>query len=125
MTQKLNETVAEVKFDNLFYANDPAANTDGVVVASGQGKLTRGTVLAKNTDNKFVALGTKDTEDKVYPANCILCDDLDATSADVGAVAYITGHFNTNALKAKSGYTISDDDKAVLRTNGILLSSAI
>lgn len=174
MTTKLNQTVAEITYDNLFYANDPAVNTDGAVIASGQGKLTRGTVLAKNESDAFVILGTTksagyyEATDKdagalkvvasgavtgeinvasvtpvigsyapqvgdyvlyqqadVYEADCILSDDVDATSAAVNAVVYRTGHFNTGALKVKTGHTFNDADKAALRAKGILLSTAI
>lgn len=173
MTIKLNETVAVITDDNLFYANDPAANTDGIVIASGQGKLVRGTVLAKTVSGNFVILGTTKTagyykasstdagalkvvasgavtgeinlasvtpvigtytaaagdyvlyqKADAYAADCILCDGIDATSAAVDTVAYRTGHFNANALTVKSGYTLSDTDKDVLRTKGILLSTS-
>lgn len=175
MTERLDSVVAEVTADNLFYSNDPAANTDGVVVASGEGKLKRGCVLAKNADGKFVALGATQAEgyvkvdettagalkvvasnagtgeiavadvtpvvDESYEpkaddfviyqnadviaADCILCDDVDATSADVKAVAYRTGHFDVTSLSVKSGYTFSDSDKDALRAKGILVSRAL
>lgn len=134
MTQRLDTTVATVTADNLFYANTPAATTDGVVIASGEGKLKRGCVLAKNADGKFVALGTlsevpagaeEGTVGTKFEADCILCDDVDATEADVNAVAYRTGHFDVGSLSTKSGYTFADEDKDALRTKGILVSRAL
>lgn len=173
MTTKLNQTVAEITFDNLFYANDPAANTDGAVIALGQGKLARGTALAKTESDTFVILGTTKTagyyeatnkdagalkvvasgavtgeinlasvtpvigtytpeagdyvlyqKADVYEADCVLCDAVDATSAAVDAVVYRTGHFNTDALKVKTSYTLTDADKDAFRAKGILLSTA-
>ena len=57
MTEQLNRTVANVEFDGLVdaaYAN----HSVGVTVASGQGKLARGTVLSINDDGKAVICGT-------------------------------------------------------------------
>jgi len=175
MAQRLDSTVATVSADNLFYSNDPVANTDGVVIASGEGKLKRGCVLAKNDDGKFVALGASipggyvkvtsgtegalkvvasDAEEgqiavadvtpvadesytpkandyvilqeyKFFEADCVLCDDVDATSADVNAVAYRTGHFDKGSLSVKTGYTFADSDKDALRIKGILVSRAL
>lgn len=175
MTQRLDTTVATVTADNLFYANTPVATTDGVVIASGEGELKRGCVLAKNASGKFVALGTKQEKgyikadattpgalkvvessagtgeiavasvtpvidskytpvandyviyqkDTVLEADCILCDDVDATKADVNAVVYRTGHFDIGSLTTKKGYTFADVDKDILRTKGVLVSKAL
>ena len=124
MTTKLNQTVAEIKADNLFYANDPAANTDGAVIASGQGKLARGTALAKNDSGKYVILGTEKSAGVTFAADAVLTDAIDATSADTSAVIYRTGHFNAGALIVKTGYTLTDADKDSFRAKGILLSTA-
>ena len=175
MAERLDSQVATITADNLFYSNDPVANTDGAIIASGEGKLSRGCVLAKNDDGKFVALGgsrpagyvevesttpgalkvvssspstgeiavasvtpvvdedyTPAAGDyvvlqtyKFYEADCILCDDVDATSADVKTVVYRTGHFDQTSLSVKTGYTFADSDKDALRTKGILVSRAL
>lgn len=57
-------------------------------------------------------------------ASCILTDDVDAT-AEAFAVAYRSGHFNTNALIVKEGYTITAADKNNLRDGGVFLSAAV
>ena len=125
MTKKLSETIAEVNYDHLVYSNDKEIITSGVIIASGQGELKRGTALAKNSDNKMVILGTKvaEQEDQFYEADCILCDDVDATSSDVDTVAYISGHFNKDALILAQDYTITEKDKDTFRAKGIVLST--
>lgn len=129
-TEKLTETIAEIDYDNLVYSADTTLITAGVVVASGQGVLKRGTALAKTSDNKMVILGTTittgegDNEKTETPeADCVLCDEIDATSSDINTVAYIKGHFNTGALIVKDKYTLSEKDKDAFRTKGILLST--
>ena len=58
-------------------------------------------------------------------ADCILNEDIDATSADVNAVAYVKGDFNENHLIVKEGYTLTEADRDVLRTKNILLGKSI
>lgn len=120
MTTRLDGTVASVEYENLIYSTTPATDTFTVTVVSGQGKLKRGTALAINADGKMAILGTSSTT-----ANCVLAEDVDATSADATTVAYRTGHFNANALTVKSGYTITAADKEAFRGKGILLSTAV
>ena len=127
MVEKLNRTVADVTPDNLV---NSAFKTDsfGVTVASGQGELKRGTVLALNSSGKAVILGTEEEIKNVSTkcvANCILQKDVDATSADVVTIAYREGHFNKDALIVKSDYTLTADDIDVLRTHNIILSDEI
>ena len=119
MAEQLNRTVADVEFDNLV---NSAFKTDvcGVTVASGQGVLKRGTALALNAAGKAVILGTADAT-----ANCILAKDVDATNADVVAVAYREGHFNAGALIVKADYTLTAKDKDDLRTRNIILSDEL
>lgn len=115
MAEQLNRTVANVTFDKLII---DAKETDvqGVTVASGQGKLTRGTALAVNADGKMVILGTASAT-----ADCVLAKDVDATSADVVTVAYTKGHINKDALVVADGYTITAADVATFRTKNIIL----
>lgn len=127
MVEKLNRTVADVTPDNLV---NSAFKTDsfGVTVASGQGALKRGTVLALNSSGKAVILGTEEEIKNVSTkctANCILQKDVDATSADVVTIAYREGHFNKDALIVKSDYTLTADDIDTLRTHNIILSDEI
>lgn len=70
----------------------------GVLLASGHGVLAKGTVLGKVTaSGKFVPYVSTNT-DGSQVAVCILDNDQDTTSNDVGASAWISGIFNTAAL---------------------------
>ena len=54
---------------------------------------------------------------KLRLADCVLCDDIVVADAeDAPAIAYLSGHFNIDALKVKANYTITEADKDVLRT---------
>lgn len=57
-------------------------------------------------------------------ANCILAEDVDATSADTQAMAFIKGHFNKQKLVVKSAYTMTDADVEAFRAKGIILSNS-
>jgi hypothetical protein len=128
MGKKLNEDIATINYDNLFYSDVVKAIPAGVTVASGQGKLKRGTLLAKNSENKMIVLGSdaedEDVEVKAI-ADCVLTDEVDATSADADAIAYIQGNFNINELIVAEGYTISQADKDTLRTKNILIGRTL
>lgn len=120
MSKVLNEVVGKVEYDNLFYSNNVPAIANGVIVASGQGELKRGTLLAKTADNKMIVLGSAEGT-----ADCVLTDDIDATDADVETTAYIQGNFNINALIVADEYTITEADKDALRTKNILLGNTL
>ena len=119
MTEKLNKTVATVEFDKLIAGAKETA-TGGVIVASGQGVLKRGTALAVNTAGKMVILGTEGAT-----ADCVLAKDIDATGADVETVAITKGHINKDALIVQDGYTITAEDVATLRTKNIILENEV
>ena len=128
MGKKLNEDIATIEYDNLFYSDDVKAIPAGVIVASGQGILKRGTLLAKNSENKMIVLGSDAEEQEVEVkavADCVLTDEVDATSADADAIAYIQGDFNINELIVAEGYTISQADKDTLRTKNILIGRTL
>ena len=105
--------------DNLI---NSAYKTDlcHVTVASGEGKLKRGTALAANAAGKAVILGTASAT-----ASWILAKDVDATSADAVAVAYREGHFNADQLIVKAEYAITAKDKDDFRTHNIILSDSL
>lgn len=90
-----------------------------VTVKAGA-KLEKGTVLATDTDNKCVILGTSGAT-----AAYILAEDVDATTADTTAEAYISGHFARNALIVKDDYTMTAADELALRQGGIYLENAM
>lgn len=133
MGKQLNEDIATVEYDNLFYSDDVRAITGGVTITKGQGTLKRGTLLAKAASGKMVILGTTITtgsgenqKTETPPADCVLCDDIVVADAeDTPAVAYLSGHFNIDALKVKANYTITEADKDVLRTKDILVGKSL
>lgn len=97
-------------------------------VASGQGKLKRGTALALNTAGKCVILGTKETVSEkqvLAEAAYILAEDVDATDTDVTAEVYRSGHFIKNALVVKEDYSMTDADVEAFRKAGIMLDNGI
>lgn len=103
--------------DNLFSAANqvlPVVSMK-VTVASGEGKLARGTVLAASNSapdsgnlkilGKSVTVGETTT---VYGAPvCVLAEDIDATSAAVDCVGLCTGEFNAAKLIVATGAQLS------------------
>ena len=116
-----DETMGTFEYDGLIIDGSHSLDVKGITIASGQGKLQRGTVLAIGADKKAVILGTKDSTPALYSADCILTDDVDATSADVYTTAYQSGKFNKGALIVKSDYKLADTDIDTLRTKGIFV----
>jgi hypothetical protein len=118
---RLDENLGAVGFDNLINGANPPAEVFSVELAAKQGVLKRGTLLA-TADGGMVKISAATTG----KANAVLADDIDTGSGDaVVAVAYRTGHFNTNSLIVADGYEITAADKEALRGAGILLSDAV
>lgn len=120
-----DETMGTFEYDGLIIDGSHSLDVKGITIASGQGKLQRGTVLAIGADKKAVILGTKDSTPALYSADCILTDDVDATSADVYTTAYQSGKFNKGALIVKSDYKLTDTDIDTLRTKGIFVEGVM
>ena len=120
-----DETMGTFEYDGLIIDGSHSLDVKGITIASGQGKLQRGTVLAIGADKKAVILGTKDSTPALYSADCILTDDVDATSADVYTTAYQSGKFNKGALIVKSYYKLADTDIDTLRTKGIFVEGVM
>lgn len=120
-----DETMGTFEYDGLIIDRSHSLDVKGITIASGQGKLQRGTVLAIRADKKAVILGTKDSTPALYSADCILTDDVDATSADVYTTAYQSGKFNKGALIVKSDYKLADTDIDTLRTKGIFVEGVM
>ena len=87
-----NNTVVQL------FAGDFPRVTKPITIASGAGVLTKGTVLGKITASGKYKAYTNANSDGSEVAKLILAEDVDATSADVNAVAYASGHFNSAAL---------------------------
>lgn len=130
---RLDENLGAVGFDNLINGLYPPAEVFSVQLASGQGTLERGTLLASG-DNGMTMIAAATTG----KANAVLAEPVDtgeAAANDAGtdtaeaetvtAIAYRTGHFNANALIVADGYEITAADKEALRVAGILISDAV
>ena len=133
MTNRLDETVGSVEYDELINSGNPAADVFSVTIrkeATEAKTLKRGTVLALSGgtagDGKLVVLGTTAKENETLTANCILADDVEVgTTADKDATAYRTGNFNRKKLIVADGYTLKATDEEELRKCGIILNTAI
>lgn len=135
MSKRLDETLGTVGYDNLINGSYPPAEPFSVVIRKGAAETTykRGTVLAlSSSDGKYVILGTAaasggdDGTTETLTANAILAADVTVgTANDETAVAYRTGHFNSNALIMDEDHTFSAADKEALRGVGILISDAV
>ena len=116
---RLDENLGSVGYDNLINGLYPLAEVFSVEVVAGQGVLKRGTLLAA-ADGGMVMISA-DTTGK---ANAVLAEEIDTADSQI-AIAYRTGHFNTNSLIVADGYEITAADKEALRVAGILLSDAV
>lgn len=128
MSKRLDETLGTVGYDNLINGLYPPAEPFSVVIRKGSAETTykRGTVLALSEDGKYVILGTAAASNETLTANCVLAEDVTVgTANDETAVAYRTGHFNSNALIMDAEHTFSAADKEALRGVGILISDAV
>lgn len=128
MSKRLDETLGTVGYDNLINGLYPPAEPFSVVIRKGSAETTykRGTVLALSEDGKYVILGTAAVSNETLTANCVLAEDVTVgTANDETAVAYRTGHFNSNALIMDAEHTFSAADKEALRGVGILISDAV
>ena len=110
--------------DNLIAENIHPLATGTVTVISGEGRLSRGSVLMRNSNNKFV-LADEDSGTPLGTAEVILADEVDATSADAVANVYISGDFNTDALIVASGYTLSEADRVSLKNAGVYIVNGV
>ena len=132
MSKRLDETLGTVGYDNLINGLYPPAEPFSAVIRKGSAETTykRGTVLALSEgtagDGKYVILGTAAVSNETLTANCVLAEDVTVgTANDETAVAYRTGHFNSNALIMDAEHTFSAADKEALRGVGILISDAV
>lgn len=110
-------------YKNLF-AGDFDVVTEAVTVASGAGVLKAGTVLGKiTTGGKCVKVDSSKSDGSQTPFG-VLAEDIDATSADVATVAYLSGEFNAAALTF-GGTDTAATHKAALRDLNIYVRTAV
>lgn len=101
------------------------ARSRKVIIASGAGVLTRGTVLGKITTGGKYVKSASASSDGSQVVDAILADDkVDATSEDVEAIVYISGVFDQSKLILGTGHTLGSID-ATLRDKSIWLESSV
>lgn len=108
------------KADNLIATNAHPLTSQTVVVKSGEGILSRGSVLMRDSDDEFVLADTSAGD-----AEVILAADVDATSAAAVAEVYNSGDFFTESLIVAEGYTLTEADVLSLKNAGIYLVSGL
>lgn len=108
---RADQKIGACDADNLFIDGKFPVDAVGVTIASGEGVLARGTVVAMSSKTKkCVILGTAAGESETLTPFGVLCDEIDATSADAFTTAYRSGHFNREALIVDDDYTITEAD---------------
>lgn len=135
MSKNLYESLGTVDYDDLFVENVPESDVVTIKLAANQGVLARGslvsgtpggnmTLLAAALADTVTVASTNGTMN--YVTAYVLSDEVDTgTGSAVVAIAYRTGHFNRQAIKVNSSYTLTDADEEFLRGKGILLSDAL
>jgi hypothetical protein len=117
-----NVTSESLVRDNLLVSDDYI--TESLIVASGAGALTRGTLLGVKTADGKALKSLTGASDGTQTAYAILAEDVDATSADKTAAVYLFGEFNSGALTLGTGWTLAAA-KAALRPLGIYLKTIL
>lgn len=120
----VNNDFGQSTVDNLIADSKHPIDVRSVVIASGQGMLSRGTVIGILTASGKGAKVDNSKTDGTQTANCILTDDIDATSGDVTTTAYISGSFNRGAL-VFGGDDTAAEHETKLRELGIILKDMI
>ena len=110
--------------DNLIGAADVDIVTLPIVVASGQGVLNRGTLLGKVTSSGKYVISLNAAADGSQVPYGILAEDIDATSADVTTVQYISGAFNWSYMTFGAGQTKANTFDT-LRQSGVILQDSV
>lgn len=107
------EVIGTNNSDKLIAGQDIAILTSGVLIKTGQGVLTRGSVIGIETSTGKGILCDSSAADGSEIAKYILAEDnVDTTSADVYATCYKSGIFNRKALTfgVNGAPTTLDDD---------------
>lgn len=118
---KLYETVEEFNYDELIYDTKIPITTKGITLKTGQGVLTRGTVLGIVTATGQAVAVDSAAADGSEVADCILTDDIDTnTTEPVVYTGYASGRFNRKAL-IFGGTDTADKHEQRLRELGIYL----
>lgn len=123
--------LGEVEMDNLLTDITPKAETRGKTIRKLEAAsiLKRGTILAMSSgeggDGKLVVLGTEAGKNETLTPDCVLCDDTTVDdTADVEAIVYTAGCFNTSRVTVKEDYEMTAADFDALRKYGIVFKAA-
>ena len=109
-------TIGQMELDELFSSGQAPIFTKAIELKAGTGELKRGQLIGLSTDGKYSPMKSGD---EPYG---VLCHDVTlSASAPVGAVVYVTGHFNANKVV---GYDEAQHYNA-LRSLGIYVEAAI
>ncbi|MDD3466018.1 MAG: head decoration protein [Campylobacterales bacterium] len=117
MPEAYSSDVGNKTPDNLVMSED--FMTKGVTIASGEGEIARGTIMARVTaSRKYVVCDVAASDGSEIPRG-ILVRDVDATSSDEPSSIYTFGKFDKNSI---SNYTDALADK--LQEFGIIIEEA-
>ncbi|MEK4351353.1 head decoration protein [Paenibacillus sp. FSL R5-0475] len=121
-------------FDELFAGGVQPERMIAIIIKSGSGVVTRGTVLGRvsQLSESDLYAGTPVTtpvnstkSDGSQDPYCILADlTIDATTKDVRAAAYLDGEFNRNALKFGGADKVAQHEVA-MRKIGLITKRVI
>lgn len=119
--------VSKYAGDNLIATNAHVLTSETVVVKAGEKVSTmasvaipRGTVLARNSDDKFIVLGSA-----TGTAEVVAATDIEEVNADTIAEVYNSGDFNGNALTVADNYSITAGDIADLKKAGVYVINEV
>jgi hypothetical protein len=90
--------------DNLIAGNEFPFYAKVRTVKQSATLLTRGMVLGKDADDKFLLSEATATDGSEEP-RVVLTQDVDASEADVEALVYEAGMFNARSMTFGSGHT--------------------
>lgn len=133
MSENLYKTTGTFVPDKLIADNAIPTIAKGIKVAKGEGVLKRGTLMGIANDGTYKRTDTEESikkgegesatiEAASVGADCILTDDVDATSSEVVTTAYISGTFNRAAVILPEGKSIAAHETE-LRKLGIFLKT--
>ena len=118
LAQASFSTTAFPNVQPLLSSGDDVVSRSGTI-ASGLGIFKRGTICKIVPASGVITVGATAAE-----ANCILAEDVDATSATKAALVYLSGQFKADALIWPGALPHADVADA-LRNYGILVESVV
>lgn len=96
-----------------------------VTIASGAGKLSRGSVLGKITATGLCKIvNSAGADDGTKTAYAILAEDVDATSSNVVTSAYVAGEFAEDALTF-GGNDTADTHRYAMQSIGLIIRPSV